>query len=229
MNRLPHPSEDDLEGDADDWEHGEDGEAELPVDGQEQDAGAEDEEHRRHDRPHRLGNEHLHGVDVRRQVGEEHRAPDAVDVGQVLGRQLRDNLCPQVARDALGRIHLRDVLEVAEDKDSDCDDEEFDDERTDNQLAGGEGIDRARNDFRNEQVQRVGGDREADDRGDKGNVRLQQSHQCQRRAGFPWPAGAGDVPGVAPGANAPAVAETAPVWVDGAVLFSSAFEDMVRG
>ena len=33
--QMTHPSKDDLEGDTDDWKHGEDGEAELPVDGQE--------------------------------------------------------------------------------------------------------------------------------------------------------------------------------------------------
>ena len=66
-------------------------------------------------------------------------------------------------------------------EDADRDGEELDDERADDQLAGGERVDRARDDLRHEQVQRVGGDREADDRGDKGRVRLQQSRQRRRR------------------------------------------------
>ena len=78
---------------------------------------------------------------------------DPLDVGEILRRELRDQLRPQIARDALGRVGLRDVLEIGEDEDADRHREELDDQRAEDELARGEGVDRARDQLRHEQVE----------------------------------------------------------------------------
>ena len=54
-------------GDADDRQHGEYAQRQPPVDGDEQHARPDDQEDRRDERGDHHRDEHLHGVDVRRQ------------------------------------------------------------------------------------------------------------------------------------------------------------------
>ena len=69
---------------------------------------------------------------------------------------------------------MGDVLKIGEDEDSERDDSELTDQRSRNRPGSREGVDAARDQFGNQQVEPVTGDRQADNGGDERAVRGQE-------------------------------------------------------
>ena len=81
---------------ADDGQDGQHGKAELPVDREQQHAGADDQEHRRDERADRL-RRRTASRRRRRRSGSSAASPGSpLDVGGVLRRELRHQLRPQI-------------------------------------------------------------------------------------------------------------------------------------
>ncbi len=98
-------------------------------------------------------------------------------VGVFLGRKLGGNLGAQVARDALGGVYLRDVLQEAEREHAKGDYAEFNDKESRCVVPRGKGVYAGGDDFRYPQVKGVADERGGDERGDDPFVRDQKAKE----------------------------------------------------
>ncbi len=172
---LPHAREHHGKCHADDRQDRQHDKPELPVDREQQHAGADDQEDGRHEGRNGLRDEHLDGVDVRGQVRQQHGRSDALNVGVILDRQLRHQLRPQVLRDPLRGVGLGHVLQVREEEDAKRDEEELQAEGGENRPLWRVAIDRAADEPRDHQVQAVAENRQGDERRDNRRVGPQQA------------------------------------------------------
>ena len=182
LEERAHAPQHQRERDRDERQHGQHCQREGPVDGKEQDARADDQEHRRDERRHRLRDEHLDGIDVRGQVRQERRRRDLLDVRVILRRHLRDEARPQIARDPLGRIGLHHSLQVGEDEDADGRQQQLGRNDGDHERVPAVTVDRICHEPRNQQVEGVAGHGQHHEQADDSSIRNEQRPE----AGMLW-------------------------------------------
>ena len=128
-----------------------------------------------------MRDEHLHGVDVRGQVRQERRRRDLLNVGGVLCGDPRDQSCPQVTSDPIGGVGLDDALEVAKDEDACRRQEESRRDRSQDERPPAVAVDRVGDELGDEQVQRVSGNRQPNEGGNRAAVGDEQCAQAPTR------------------------------------------------
>ncbi len=130
--------------------------------------------------------ESLHRVDVRRQVGEERRRRHLLDIGMILCRDSADEPRPQIPRDSFRGIGLDDALEVGEGEDAEGGQQECGRDPRRHRRVAAVTVDGGGDEARDEQVERVAGNRQQDEARDGAAVGREQPSQASRRSRGCW-------------------------------------------
>ena len=107
---------------------------------------------------------------------------DLLDVGVILGRDLRDEPRAQIARDPLRRIGLHDALQVGEDEDADGRQQQLGRNDGDHERVPAVTVDGICHEPRNQQVEGVAGHGQHHEQADDSSIRNEQRPE----AGMLW-------------------------------------------